>query len=83
MGIVSWLIVGALAGWISSKIMNTDESMGAFANIIVGIIGAFIGGFVVNLLGGTGITGFNVWSVLVAILGSVILLWIMKAVKRK
>lgn len=83
MGIVSWLIVGALAGWISSKIMNTDESMGAFANIVVGIIGAFIGGFVVNLLGGTGITGFNVWSVLVAILGSVILLWIMKAVKRK
>lgn len=83
MGIVSWLIVGALAGWISSKIMNTDESMGAFANIVVGIIGAFIGGFVVNLVGGTGITGFNVWSVLVAILGSVILLWIMKAVKRK
>ena len=62
MGIISWIIVGALAGWIASKIMNTDESMGAIANIVVGIIGALIGGFVMNFLGGAGATGINIYS---------------------
>lgn len=76
MGIISWIIIGALAGWIGSKITGNDEEMGAWKNIIVGIIGAFIGGFVVNLFGGTGVTGFNIWSLLVSILGAVILLWI-------
>ena len=78
MSILSWIIVGALAGWIASKIMKTDASMGVFANIIVGIVGAFIGGFLVSLIGSTGVTGFNIWSVLVAILGSVVLLAIVK-----
>lgn len=83
MGIISWIIVGALAGWIASMIMGKNAQMGAIANIIVGIIGAFIGGFVANLLGMGGVDGINIWSILVAILGAVILLAIVKAVQKK
>lgn len=82
MSILGWIIIGGLAGWIASKFMGTDKEQGVLANIIVGIIGAFIGGFVMNLLGGQGLTGFTVWSFLVALLGSVILLWILKAIRR-
>ncbi len=79
MNIIGWIIIGGLAGWIASKIMKTDQSMGIMANIIVGIVGAFIGGFVLNLLGGPGVQDFDIYSLLVATLGSVILLAIAKA----
>lgn len=82
MNIIGWIILGGLAGWVGSKVMKTDESMGLFANIIVGVLGALIGGFLVSLLGGEGVTGFNIWSFLVALLGAIILLWIVKAVKK-
>lgn len=82
MGIIGWMVLGGLAGWAASLIMKTDKSMGVFANVIVGIIGAMIGGFIVSLVGGSGITGFNMWSFLVALLGAVILLWIVKALHR-
>lgn len=81
MGILSWIIIGGLAGWIASMIMDTDKSMGMLANIIVGIIGALIGGFLVSLLGGQGVTGFNLWSLIVAVLGSIVLLGIVKAMR--
>lgn len=83
MGIIGWLIIGALAGWIASGITGNNKQMGAGSNIIVGIIGGFIGGLVMNLLGGYGITGFNLWSLLVSVIGAVILLWIVNAVKRR
>lgn len=82
MGIVSWLIIGGFAGWIASKIMGTDRNMGMIANIVVGIIGAFLGGFVFSFFGKTGITGFNFYSFFVAIVGATILLFIVKAVKK-
>ncbi len=63
-------------------ITKNNEKMGAGLNIIVGIIGGFIGGFVMNLLGGSGITGFNLWSLLVSIVGAIILLMIVNALKR-
>lgn len=81
MGLLSWIIVGGLAGWIASMIMKTNESMGFVANIVVGVIGAFIGGFVVSLFGKTGVTGFNLWSLIVAVLGAVILIWIVGKIK--
>lgn len=82
MDILVWIIVGALAGWIASMIMKTDASMGALANIVVGIIGAFIGGWVVSLFGLQVNSGqLNVPSILTAILGAVILLAIVKAVR--
>ena len=79
MGIIGWLIIGALSGWIASMITGNNEEMGAVKNIAVGIIGAFIGGFVMNVIGGIGITGFNVWSLVVSIIGAIILLLIVNA----
>lgn len=78
--IIAWLVVGALAGWIASMIMKTDAQMGAVANIVVGIVGAFIGGFVMRSLTGSSPDTFSLPGVLVAILGAVILLAILKFV---
>lgn len=81
MSFIIWIIVGALAGWIASMIMKTDAQMGALANIVVGIVGAFIGGWVLSLFGVTVAEGeLNIPSILTAILGAVILLAILKAV---
>ncbi len=79
MGIISWVVLGAIAGWIASIVMRKNSEMGAFSNIIVGIAGAMLGGFLVHLVGGTGITGLNLWSILVAVLGAVVFLWIINA----
>ncbi len=78
MSIIAWIIFGALAGWIASIIMKTNEEQGAVANIIIGIIGAFIGGGLYQLIGGDGISGFNIVSLIVAIIGSVILIFLMR-----
>ena len=82
MGIIAWIIMGALAGWIASKIMGTDEEQGAFANILVGIIGALVGGFVFNAFGGSGVNGFNLYSLLVVTLGSIVVLALYKALRK-
>lgn len=82
MGILSWIIIGALAGWIASKIMNTDAQMGALANIVVGIIGGVLGGWITTAVLGVGIDGFSIQSFLVALLGSVILIAIVKAIRK-
>ena len=80
--IISWLVVGGLAGWIASIIMKTNAQQGALANIIIGILGAFIGGFIVQLLSnGDGVDTFSIPGFIVAVLGAVILLWIVKAVR--
>ncbi|MBE6035925.1 GlsB/YeaQ/YmgE family stress response membrane protein [Aminipila sp.] len=83
MGIIGWIIIGALAGWIASMITGNNKEMGAFKNIITGIVGGFIGGLVMNLVGGVGITGFNLWSLVVACIGAIVLLLIVNAFKRK
>jgi uncharacterized membrane protein YeaQ/YmgE (transglycosylase-associated protein family) len=80
--IIAWIIFGALAGWLASIIMKTNEQQGALGNIIVGIIGAFLGGFIVRSLTGNEVEGFNLTSLLVAILGAVILLAIVKMFRR-
>ncbi len=80
--IVIWILLGALAGWIASMIMGRNAQMGALANIVVGIVGALIGGFLMNAFGAPGVTGFNLYSILVAILGAVVLLFILGLVRR-
>jgi uncharacterized membrane protein YeaQ/YmgE (transglycosylase-associated protein family) len=82
-GLISWIIFGALAGWVASKITGHDESMGAFANIIVGIIGSVVGGAVMSLIGKTGVDGFNISSFLVAVGGAVLVLWFFKGFRPK
>jgi uncharacterized membrane protein YeaQ/YmgE (transglycosylase-associated protein family) len=81
MGIIGWIVIGGLAGALASYIMKEKHSW--VKNIIVGIVGAFIGGFVVGILGGNGVTGFNLWSFLVATLGAVILIAIMRSLDDK
>jgi len=77
MSIVVWIILGLIAGWVASLITKTREGM--VMNIVVGIIGAFIGGMVLNLFGGSGVSGLNLASILTAVLGAVILLAIVRA----
>jgi uncharacterized membrane protein YeaQ/YmgE (transglycosylase-associated protein family) len=77
MNFLVWIIFGALAGWIASIVMGKNKKMGAMANIVVGIIGAFIGGFIMQFFGVQGVTGFNLPSLLVAIVGAVVLLFIL------
>lgn len=79
--IIAWIIFGALAGWIASMIVGTNEEQGAIGNIVIGIIGAFIGGFIMRSLGGE-VSGFNLASLIVAILGAVILLLIIRILGR-
>jgi uncharacterized membrane protein YeaQ/YmgE (transglycosylase-associated protein family) len=79
MGILTWIIIGLVAGLLGKLIMPGDDPGGIIVTILLGIVGAFVGGFVVNLFGGAGVTGFNIWSVLVATLGAIILLAIYRA----
>ena len=83
MGIIGWIVIGAIAGWIASLITGNNKRMGAGMNILVGVVGGFIGGIAMNLIGGYGVTGFNLWSLLVATVGSVILLLIVNVVQHK
>lgn len=80
MGPLGWIVLGGLAGWIASKFVGTDKDQGILANIIVGIVGAFVGGWVFSLIGGQGATGFNPWTFVVAVVGAVIVLAIWKFV---
>lgn len=82
MTIITWIILGALAGWIASMITGSNARVNGMMNIVVGIIGAFIGGLVLQLLGASQPTGFNLPSLLTAVLGAVILLALVKAFRR-
>lgn len=75
MGILTWLLLGLAAGWIASLIMGTNSRQGMMMDIILGVIGAFVGGFLMNLFGQTGVNGFNVYSVVVATLGAIALIY--------
>ncbi|MFW6438108.1 MAG: GlsB/YeaQ/YmgE family stress response membrane protein [Armatimonadota bacterium] len=79
MSILGWIVIGGLAGWAASALMGTRQ--GCIMDVIVGIIGAFLGGLVFNLLGGAGVTGFNLWSFFVALIGAVILIAILRAIR--
>ena len=74
MGIISWIVVGLIAGVLGKLIMPGRDPGGFIVTILIGMAGAVVGGFVVGLLGGTGATGFNIWSILVATLGAIVLL---------
>ncbi len=82
MGIILWIVFGALVGWIASLIMKTDAEQGPILNIVVGIIGAVLGGWIMNFFGESGTTGFNLYSFIVALVGAIVLIAIVKAVRR-
>lgn len=81
MSILAWIILGGIAGWLASLVMNTDQSQGIFLNIIIGIVGAFLGGLAFSFFGGEGVTGFNFYSLIVALIGSVLFIGVLKAVR--
>ena len=81
MGIIAFLVLGGIAGWIASLVMGTDASQGITSNVIVGVVGALIGGLVFNAFGSIGVTGFNLYSLVVAVLGSILALWLMRLVR--
>lgn len=84
MSIIGWIIIGGLAGWIASMITGRNDQQGCLMNIIVGIVGAAIGGAIVGLLfGGGDVMSFNLPSLLVAILGAVVLLAIINLITRR
>jgi uncharacterized membrane protein YeaQ/YmgE (transglycosylase-associated protein family) len=83
LGFIGWIILGGLAGWVASKIAKTDKQQGLLANIIVGIVGGLLGGFLFGLIGGAGVTGFNLWSFLVALVGATVLLFIWRAITNR
>ena len=80
MSILIWIVFGALVGWIASAIMGTSE--GLVMDIVFGIVGAILGGWLMSFLGQGGVTGFNLYSLFVAILGAVALIAIVRAVRR-
>jgi uncharacterized membrane protein YeaQ/YmgE (transglycosylase-associated protein family) len=82
MGIIAWLILGLISGFIASKLVN-KQGEGALMDIVLGIVGAFVGGFLAQLMGFTGITGFNLYSTLISVVGAVVVLVIYHALQKR
>ena len=82
MSIIAWLVVGLIAGWIGSMIVNRSGE-GLIMDIVLGVVGAVVGGFLFNLIGHSGATGINLYSIFVAVIGSVVVLAIYHAIVRR
>ena len=82
MGILAWLLLGLVAGFIGSKIVNKTGE-GLVLDIVLGIVGAVVGGFIFSLFGSAGVTGLNLYSLVVAVIGSVVVLLVYHAVVRR
>ncbi len=79
MAILGWIILGGLAGWLAGMFVDSPHRQGCIVNIIVGIVGAAIGGILMNLIGGHGVTGLNLYSLIVSFIGAVVFLLILNA----
>jgi uncharacterized membrane protein YeaQ/YmgE (transglycosylase-associated protein family) len=75
MSIIGWLILGLIAGFIASKIVH-DSGQGLVMNIVLGVVGAIVGGFLFSTFGGAPVTGFNLYSMFVAVIGAIVVLWL-------
>lgn len=80
--ILFWVIFGGVTGWVASIIMNTNEEKGIARTVAIGIVGAVIGGVVSRMLAGPGVTGFNLYSIIVAVIGAALVLFIVNSVDR-
>jgi uncharacterized membrane protein YeaQ/YmgE (transglycosylase-associated protein family) len=83
MGILSWIVLGGIAGGLASIVTKRNDRMGCITNIIAGVVGAAVGGWVFSLFGKTDVTGFNLPSLLVAFVGAVIVLVVINLITRK
>jgi uncharacterized membrane protein YeaQ/YmgE (transglycosylase-associated protein family) len=82
MSIIAWVVLGLIAGFIGSKLVN-KRGEGFFLDIILGVVGAVVGGWVFSLFGGLGVSGLNLHSLIVAVIGAVLVLVIYHAIRRK
>ena len=78
MGLIAWIVVGGVAGWLASMVI--PSGLGLIGDIFIGIVGGFVGGFLFNAIGQVGMNGFSIWSVFVAFIGSVVLLYVIRLV---
>ena len=83
MGLISWIAVGAIAGLLARRIVPGPDPGRFVVTVLLGMAGASVGGFAVGVLGGSGATGFNLWSILVATLGAVFLLYLYGLIARR
>jgi uncharacterized membrane protein YeaQ/YmgE (transglycosylase-associated protein family) len=81
MSIIGWVVLGLIAGFIASKIVNREGS-GIIMDIVLGVVGALVGGWLFELIGKAGVTGFNLYSMLVAIVGAIVVLVVYHAIRR-
>jgi len=81
MSIVAWIVLGLIAGFIASKIVNREGS-GIILDIVLGVVGALVGGWLFEFVGKAGVTGFNLYSMLVAIVGAIVVLVVYHAIRR-
>jgi uncharacterized membrane protein YeaQ/YmgE (transglycosylase-associated protein family) len=82
MGIIAWLLLGLVAGFIGSKLVNKTGE-GLILDIVLGVVGAIVGGFIFNFFGHSGVTGLNLYSLLVAVIGAIVVLVLYHAVVRR
>jgi len=82
MGVISWIVLGGFAGWIASMIINKTGE-GLLRDIVLGIVGGVIGGWIFAAAGSTGVTGFNMWSLFVAVIGAIVVLLVYHAIVRR
>ena len=82
MSIIAWIVLGLIAGFIGSKLVNKTGE-GFFLDIALGIVGAIVGGWLFNLFGMTGVTGLNIYSLVVAVVGAVVFLVVYHAIRRR
>ncbi len=82
MGIILWIIFGAIAGWIASIIMKTNASQGTVWDIVMGVVGAVVGGFLMGLAGQPGVTGFDLYSLGVAVIGAVVVIYLGRMLRK-
>ncbi len=81
MSVIGWIVLGLIAGYIASMLVN-QRGEGLAFDVVLGIVGAVIGGWLFNAFGAAGVTGFNIWSLLVAVVGAVVLLVVWHAIRR-
>lgn len=82
MSLIIWILFGAIAGWVASMIMKTDAEQGFIGDVVVGILGAIVGGFLMETFGQSDVTGFNIYSLIVAIIGACVLLFLKRKLMR-
>jgi uncharacterized membrane protein YeaQ/YmgE (transglycosylase-associated protein family) len=82
MSILAWIVLGLLAGAIAKAIMPGKDPGGIIVTMLIGVVGAFLGGFLGNMITGRGLDGFSIWSIVLAVVGALLLLWIYRMTTR-